>query len=131
MNQALEYSGADEHESGSVKEALKLCYRTSRGVGGLESTDIVTGGGGGCGQQCSPVICQAFAEVITSTCKWVIVSTTVIQMLGVPNGPSQSVLNGVLPATPPPTGNVLEQRHLSKPLQYTAFSNGIESYRPF
>lgn len=70
-------------------------------------------------------ICQAFAEVMTSTCKWVIVYTTDMQMLGVPNGPSQNVLNGVLPATPPHIGNVLEQRYVSKPLQYTAFSNGI------
>jgi hypothetical protein len=61
-------------------------------------------------------ICQTFAEVMTSTCKWVTGSTTDMQMLGAPNGPSQIVMNGVLPATPPYTDNVLEQRYVSKPL---------------
>jgi len=52
MNRALECSGINEHDSDSVQEALELCYRTSRGLGGLELIYIATGGGGGYRQQC-------------------------------------------------------------------------------
>jgi hypothetical protein len=61
-------------------------------------------------------ICQHFAEVMTSTCEWVLVSTTDMQRLGAPNGPSQIVLNGVPSATLPCTGNAPEQKYVSKPL---------------
>lgn len=62
--------------------------------------------------------CQHFAEVMTSTCEWVPVSTTDMKRLGAPNGPSQIVLNGMPSGIPPFTGNGPEQKYVSKPSQH-------------
>jgi hypothetical protein len=69
-------------------------------------------------------LCQHFAEVCKSTYQWMPVSETDMQRLGALNVPSQVVLIGTPSGVSPFTGNVPEQKYVSKPSQH--FLNSIE-----